>query len=70
MAMGLRLLLAPLRVLGAPVDEIGLTLLLSLRFMSLVFDEMRNLCLGLAARAVPWKQLPPMAGIQVTPVPL
>ena len=63
--MGLRQLLAPLRLLGAPVDEIALTVLLSLRFMVLVFDEMRNLSLGLAARAVPWKKLPPMAGIQV-----
>lgn len=32
-----------------------MTLLLSLRFMSLVFEEVRNLCLGLAARGVDWK---------------
>lgn len=36
-------------------QEIALTLLLSLRFMSLVFEEVRNLCLGLAARGVDWK---------------
>lgn len=65
MALGLKFWLAPLRVVGAPVDEICMTLLLSLRFMSVVFDELRNLSLGLAARSVPWKQLPPGAGLQV-----
>ena len=34
-----------------------MTLLLSLRFLSLVFDETRNLCLGLAARAVDWRRM-------------
>ena len=33
----------------------GLTLLLSLRFMSLVFEEARNIALGLAARNIDWK---------------
>ena len=65
MALGLRAYLGPLRLLGAPVDEIALTLLLSLRFMALVFEETRNLALGLAARGVPWRQLPPGGGIQV-----
>ena len=44
----------------------GLTLLLSLRFMALVFDEVRNLCLGLAARNIQWKSLGPAAGLQVS----
>ncbi|EIE24690.1 CbiQ-domain-containing protein [Coccomyxa subellipsoidea C-169] len=65
MAVGLRLALAPLRLLRLPVDEIALTLLLSLRFMALVTEEMRNLSLGLAARAVPWRRLPPGGGVQV-----
>ena len=69
MALGLKFWLAPLRVVRAPVDEICMTLLLSLRFMSVVFDELRNLSLGLAARSVPWKQLPPGAGLQVRPTP-
>ena len=69
MALGLKFWLAPLRVVGGPVDEICMTLLLSLRFMSVVFDELRNLSLGLAARSVPWKQLPPGAGLQVWPMP-
>ena len=33
----------------------GLTLLLSLRFMSLVFEEARNIAMGLAARNIDWK---------------
>ncbi|KAK9909552.1 hypothetical protein WJX75_003996 [Coccomyxa subellipsoidea] len=65
MALGLRLALAPLRLLRVPVDEIALTLLLSLRFMAQVTEEMRNLSLGLAARAVRWHQLPPGGGVQV-----
>ena len=69
MALGLKFWLAPLRLVRAPVDEICMTLLLSLRFMSVVFDELRNLSLGLAARSVPWKQLPPGAGLQVWSAP-
>lgn len=55
MALGLSRWLAPLRPLGVPTQRIALTLLLSLRFMSLVFEEVRNLCLGLAARGVDWR---------------
>lgn len=67
MALGLRLWLAPLRPLRGlvPVDEIALTLLLSLRFMAQVTEEMRNLSLGLATHAVRWKQLPSGGGLQV-----
>lgn len=44
-----------MKPLGVPTQRIALTLLLSLRFMSLVFEEVRNLCLGLAARGVDWR---------------
>jgi len=40
----------------------GLTLLLSLRFMSLVFEEARNIAMGLAARNVDWKAQVPFWG--------
>uniref|UniRef100_A0A0D6QTE0 Uncharacterized protein n=1 Tax=Araucaria cunninghamii TaxID=56994 RepID=A0A0D6QTE0_ARACU len=43
--------------IGAPVDEMVLTLLLSLRFISLVFDEVRNIALGIVARGIEWKNL-------------
>lgn len=55
MAVALQRWLAPLRLLRVPTQRIGVTLLLSLRFMSLVFEEVRNLCLGLAARGVDWR---------------
>lgn len=55
MAVALRWWLTPLRWLGVRTQRIALTLLLSLRFMSLVFEEIRNLSLGLAARGVDWR---------------
>ncbi len=55
MALALQRWLAPLRLLRLPTREISMTLLLSLRFMSLVFEEVRNLSLGLAARGVDWR---------------
>lgn len=55
MALALRRWLAPLALVGVKTQEVALTLLLSLRFMSLVFDEIRNMALGLAARGVDWK---------------
>ncbi|KAK9834986.1 hypothetical protein WJX81_002240 [Elliptochloris bilobata] len=65
LAGALRTLLAPAGLLGSPVADIGLTLLLSLRFMALVFDEARNLALGLAARGVAWSQLGPGGSLQI-----
>lgn len=42
-----------------PANAAALTLLLSLRFMALVFDEARGLALGLAAKRVDWRALGP-----------
>lgn len=50
---------------GANVEEMSLTLLLSLRFLAVVFEEVRNLALGLAARNLQWKAMERGAGIQV-----
>jgi hypothetical protein len=44
----------------------GLTLLLSLRFMAVAFEEIRNLALGVAARGVQWPTLGPAGGIRVS----
>lgn len=55
LSRGLEILLTPLRYVGLPVKHIVVTLLLSLRFVSLVFEEFRNLCMGLAARGVDWE---------------
>jgi len=57
MASGLRWYLRPFRAFRAPVDEIVFTLLLSLRFTSIVFEEVRNISLGLASRGVDWNSL-------------
>lgn len=65
LAQGLKMWLSPLGLLGVPVAEISLTLLLSLRFLAVVFEEVRNLALGLAARNIQWKAMGKGAGIQV-----
>ena len=43
----------------------GLTSLLALRFMSQVFEESRNLCLGVASRGIDWNSLGPAGSIQI-----
>lgn len=65
LALGLKGFLAPLAPLGCPVEEVSLTLLLSLRFLAVVFDEVRNLALGLAARSMDWRSAGAGAGMQV-----
>nr|DAD33545.1 TPA_asm: hypothetical protein HUJ06_012396 [Nelumbo nucifera] len=55
----------PLACIGAPVAEIILTLLLSLRFVNLVFDEVRNAALGIVARRIKWRQLTVMETIDI-----
>eukprot|EP00899_Mesostigma_viride_P009484 jgi/Mesvir1/18537/Mv11542-RA.1 len=57
LAASLRWFLQPLRLLGVGVNQMVLLLLLALRFMALVFEEVRNLALGLVARGVDWKAL-------------
>ncbi|KAL0367622.1 UNVERIFIED_CONTAM: protein ABCI12, chloroplastic [Sesamum radiatum] len=48
-----------------PVAEIILTLLLSLRFINLVFDEVRNVALGIVSRRIQWQQLTTLETIDV-----
>ncbi|KAA8548557.1 hypothetical protein F0562_000176 [Nyssa sinensis] len=57
LAFALQWFMLPLRHVGVPVAEVILTLLLSLRFISLVFDEVRNVALGIVSRRINWKQL-------------
>lgn len=49
--------LAPLARLGVPVERLGFTLLLALRFLPLVQEELQNLLRALATRAVVLKRL-------------
>ncbi|KAL6620222.1 hypothetical protein ACP70R_035361 [Stipagrostis hirtigluma subsp. patula] len=55
----------PLKHVGVPVPEIILTLLLSLRFINLVFDEVRNSALAIVARRINWKMLTAMETIDI-----
>ena len=54
---GLSWCLAPLRPLGVPVERLGFTLLLSLRFLPLVQEEFQNLLRSVATRSVNLRQL-------------
>ncbi|KAJ4967735.1 hypothetical protein NE237_014436 [Protea cynaroides] len=65
LASALQWFMQPLIFIGVPVSEIVLTLLLSLRFINLVFDEVRNTALGVIARRVNWKQLTIMETVDV-----
>ena len=53
----------------AHIRSPGLTLLLSLRFMAVAFEEVRNLALGVAARGVKWQQLGKGGSLRVPSVP-
>jgi len=54
--------LAPLKWLGCPVERLGVQLLLALRFLPLVQEELQNLLRSLASRAVNLRQLGFKAG--------
>ncbi|XP_072983281.1 protein ABCI12, chloroplastic [Typha latifolia] len=65
LASALRWFMIPLRHIGVPVSEIILTLLLSLRFINLVFDEVRNAALGIVARRIEWHKLTAIETIDI-----
>ncbi|XWS09078.1 hypothetical protein CRYUN_Cryun40dG0055200 [Craigia yunnanensis] len=65
LAFALRWFMLPLRCIGVPVAEIVLTLMLSLRFINLVFDEVRNVALGIVSRRINWQQLTMMETIDI-----
>jgi energy-coupling factor transport system permease protein len=56
-------LLAPLGRLGWPVERLGFTLLLALRFLPLVQEELQNLARAVATRAVNFRRLGWKAGL-------
>ncbi|XP_028126232.1 protein ABCI12, chloroplastic-like [Camellia sinensis] len=65
LAWALQWFMLPLINFGVPVAEVILTLLLSLRFINLVFDEVRNLALGIVSRRIDWKLLTIMETIDI-----
>ena len=54
---GLDYLLSPLRFFKVPITEILLIFTLSLRFISLVLEEIQNLTRSIKTRAINWKKL-------------
>ncbi|MGK7955009.1 MAG: energy-coupling factor transporter transmembrane protein EcfT [Crocosphaera sp.] len=62
---GLDNLLSPLRRFNIPITEILLTLTLSLRFISLVLEEVQNLIRSIRTRAINWKKLGIKKSLQV-----
>ncbi|KAI3459332.1 hypothetical protein Pfo_015995 [Paulownia fortunei] len=65
LAFALQWFILPFANLGVPVAEVILTLLLSLRFINLVFDEVRNVALGIVSRRIKWQQLTTLETIDV-----
>lgn len=65
LAVSVQWFLTPLKFVGVPVREIGFTLLMSLRFLSVVFEEVRNLALGIAVRGLNWDALGAIGSMQV-----
>ncbi|XP_077219473.1 cobalt ion transmembrane transporter [Tasmannia lanceolata] len=65
LASALQWFMHPLTLIGVPVSEVILTLLLSLRFINLVFDEVRNAALGIVARRIHWQQLTVMETLDI-----
>ena len=57
LAMSLKHLLFPLRALGVQTHTLFIMTVVSLRFMSVVFEEMRNLLLGVASRGIDFGSL-------------
>ncbi|KAK9060589.1 hypothetical protein SSX86_021295 [Deinandra increscens subsp. villosa] len=65
LAFALQWFMKPLAYVGVPVAEVILTLLLSLRFINLVFDEIRIVALGIVSRRINWQQLATMETVDV-----
>lgn len=65
LAFALEWFMKPLAYVGVPVAEVILTLLLSLRFINLVFDEVRIVALGIVSRRINWQQLATMETVEV-----
>ena len=55
--MGIRWFFAPLTLLGFPLEKFSFQLLLALRFLPLVQEELQNLFRSIAVRAIDFKKL-------------
>ncbi|KAL8105205.1 hypothetical protein AgCh_029124 [Apium graveolens] len=64
LAFALQWYMRPLAYIGVPVSEVILTLLLSLRFINLVFDEVRVVALGIVSRRIYWENFTALETIE------
>ncbi len=64
-AAGIEEILSPLKRLKLPINEIILTLILALRFIPLVLEEVQNLVRSVGTRAINWEYLGFRRGLQV-----
>ncbi|HIK37382.1 MAG: CbiQ family ECF transporter T component [Geminocystis sp.] len=64
-AAGIEDLLSPLNRFKLPINEIILTLILALRFIPLVLEEVQNLVRSVRTRAINWQKLGFRRGLQV-----
>lgn len=64
-AAGIEEILSPLKILKLPINEIILTLILALRFIPLVLEEVQNLVRSVRTRAINWEYLGFRRGLQV-----
>ena len=65
LAASVRWFLTPLSWLRLPRDEIVLSLLLSLRFVDLVFEEVKASALAVLSRGVSWSELRPLESLDI-----
>ena len=65
LAASVRWFLTPLSWLRLPRDEIVLSLLLSLRFVDLVFEEEKASALAVLSRGVSWSELRPLESLDI-----
>jgi len=57
--------LRPLKWLGINVVELGLSILLSFRFLGIILEEVQNICKGMLARSISWKDMQMVAKIDI-----
>lgn len=55
----------PLKLCGVKIEELGLSVLLAFRFLGLIFEEIQNLCKGMLARRLPWKDMNTVAKMDI-----
>jgi energy-coupling factor transporter transmembrane protein EcfT len=64
-AMSLKSVFLPLRLIGVETNKLFMMTVMSLRFMSVVFEEMRHILLGLASRGINFGSLGVLGALNI-----